>query len=133
MDFFGVKWRGEGEGRRKEGRFYIFICCAQSCLILCNTMNCSCPRDFPFNNIGVSCHVLLQRVFPTREQIHLSCISCIGGLPLTRLLTYRQQHLGNPIFICEAKYKYMYAHCERQNGCPKTSMSKSQEPVILLA
>ena len=43
---------------------------AQSCLTLCDPMDCSLPgssvlRDFPGKNTGVDCHFLLQGIFPT--------------------------------------------------------------------
>ena len=45
---------------------------AQSCLTLCDPMNCSPPgssiRGFsPGKNTGVGCHFLLQGIFPTQE------------------------------------------------------------------
>ena len=47
---------------------------AQSCLILCDSVDCShpcplkllCPWDFPGKNIGEGCHFLLQRIFLTQ-------------------------------------------------------------------
>ena len=33
--------------------------------------------DYPGKNIRVSCHFLLQEVFPTRDQTHVSYVSCI--------------------------------------------------------
>ena len=44
----------------------------QSCLTLCDPMDCSPPGssvhgDSPGKNTGVGCHVLLQRIFPTQE------------------------------------------------------------------
>ena len=44
---------------------------AQSCLILCNPIDCSPPgssvhRDSPGKNTGVGCHVLPQGTFPTQ-------------------------------------------------------------------
>ena len=44
---------------------------AQSCLTLCDTMDCSPPGssvhgDPPGKNIGVACHALLQGLFPTQ-------------------------------------------------------------------
>ena len=43
----------------------------QSCLTLCNIMNCSPPGssvhgDSPGKNTGVGCHVLLQGIFLTQ-------------------------------------------------------------------
>ena len=48
----------------------------QSCLTLCNLMDCSppdsCPWDYPGKNTGVGCHFLLQRIFPAQESnLHL--------------------------------------------------------------
>ena len=44
---------------------------AQSCLTLCDTMDCSLPGtsvhgDSPGKNSGVGCHALLQGIFPTQ-------------------------------------------------------------------
>ena len=33
-----------------------------------------CPWDFPDRNTGVDCHFLLQRIFPTLDQTHVSCV-----------------------------------------------------------
>ena len=37
-----------------------------------------CLWDFPGKNAGVGYHFLLQRIFPTQDQIHISCVPCIG-------------------------------------------------------
>ena len=68
----------------------------QSCLTLCNPMDCSPP--------GSSAHGILQarilewvavsssrRSSRPRDQTHTSCISCIG-----RRVLYYQHHLGSP-------------------------------------
>ena len=44
---------------------------SQSCLILCDRMDCSlpdspCPWNFPGENTGVGSHSLLQGIFPTQ-------------------------------------------------------------------
>ena len=43
----------------------------QSCLTLCNPMDCSLPGSSPWNspgkNTGVGCHSLLQGIFPTQR------------------------------------------------------------------
>ena len=49
----------------------------QSCLTLCNPMDCSPPGssvhgDSPGKNTGVGCHALLQGIFPTQ-------VSCVAG------------------------------------------------------
>ena len=36
-----------------------------------------CPCDSPSKNTGVSCHALLQGIFLTRDQTHISYVSCI--------------------------------------------------------
>ena len=38
----------------------------QSCLTLCNPMDCSHPRDSPGKSTGVGCHFLLQRICLTQ-------------------------------------------------------------------
>ena len=59
----------------------------QSCLTLCDPMDCSlppllCPWDSPGKNTGVGCHALLQGILP------------IGGLKLCLLwLLHRRQIL----------------------------------------
>ena len=37
-----------------------------------------CPWDSPGKNIGVGCHALLLGIFPTRDRIHVSYVSCIN-------------------------------------------------------
>ena len=39
--------------------------CAQSCLTLCDPMDCSLPWDFLSKSTGVNCHFLLQGIFLT--------------------------------------------------------------------
>ena len=50
---------------------YYLCLVAQSCLTLCNSMDCSPPGssvhgDSPSKSIGVGCHALLQGIFPTQ-------------------------------------------------------------------
>ena len=52
----------------------------QSCPTLCDAMDCSLPGssvhvDSPGKNTGVSCHALLQEIFPTQGSNHGSCIA----------------------------------------------------------
>ena len=49
----------------------VFCLVTQSCLTLCDPMNCSPPGssvhgDSPGKNTGVGCHALLQGIFPTQ-------------------------------------------------------------------
>ena len=61
----------------------LFCMCAksvQSCLILCDPVDCNLPRllclwHSPGNNTGVGCHALLQAIFPAQGlNLHLSCL-----------------------------------------------------------
>ena len=80
----------------------IFVCCVclvtQLCPTLCNPMDCS-PQGFsvhgdsPGKNTGVSCHVLLQGIFPTQGSIP-------GLLHCTQIL-YHLSYLGSPVKILE--------------------------------
>ena len=53
------------------GKQYVLCLAAQSCLILCDHMDCSPPgssvhEDSPGKNTGMGCHALLQGIFPTQ-------------------------------------------------------------------
>ena len=48
---------------------------AQSCLTLCNPMDCSLPWDFLSKSTGVDCHFFLQGIFLTQGSIH--CLQCL--------------------------------------------------------
>ena len=59
----------------------------QSCLTLCNPMDCSPPGssvhgDSPGKNTGVGCHALLQGIFPTQgsnpDLPHCRCLYCLS-------------------------------------------------------
>ena len=67
-----------------------------SCLILCNPMDCSWPGfsihgDSPGKNTGVSCHALLQGIFPTQESN--------PSLPHWGYILYRLSHQGSPVYL----------------------------------
>ena len=66
---------------------------AQSCPTLCNPMDCSLPGssvhgDSSGKNTGVSCHALLQGIFPTQESN--------PGLLCCRRILYCLSHQGSP-------------------------------------
>ena len=66
---------------------------AQSCLILCDPMDCSPPGssvhgDSPGKNTGVGCHALLQGIFPTQGSN--------PGLLHCRWILYRLSHQESP-------------------------------------
>ena len=78
---------------------------AQSCLTLCNPMDCNLPCSsvhgiFSGKNAGVACHFLLQGIYLTQESnLHLlRCISC-------RWILYLRSHWGSPIYT---EYTVLY-------------------------
>ena len=67
---------------------------AQSCLTLCNPMDCSLPGffvhgDSPGKNTGVGCHALLQGIFPTQGSN--------PGFLHCRQILYHLSHQGSPL------------------------------------
>ena len=65
---------------------------AQSCLILCDPMDCSLPGSsahgvLQANNTGLGCHALLQGIFPTEGSN--------PGLLHCRRILYCQNHQGS--------------------------------------
>ena len=68
---------------------------SQSCLTLCNPMDCSPPGssihgDSPGKSTRVGCHTLLQGIFPTQ--------TLNPSLPHCRYILYHVCHQGNPCF-----------------------------------
>ena len=75
----------------------------QSCLTLCDPMNCSLPGssvhgDSQGKNTEVGCHVLLQGTFPTQGSN--------PGLPHCRQILYHLSHQELTIYIQENKDSY---------------------------
>ena len=69
---------------------------AQSCLTLCDPMDCSLPGssihgDSPGKNTGVGCHALLQGIFPTQGSN--------PGLPHCRWILCHPNHQGSPVSL----------------------------------
>ena len=65
----------------------------QSCLTLCNPMECSLPGydclwDIPDKKTGVGCHAFLQGIFPI-QGLNLCLLHC-------RLILYPLNHWGSP-------------------------------------
>ena len=64
----------------KHVRIFNIMCecvCAQSCLTLCNRVDCSLPGPWNFlgKNFGLGCHFLLQGIFQTQGlNLHLLCL-----------------------------------------------------------
>ena len=72
----------------------------QSCLTLCNSMNCSLPSssvhgDSTGKNIGVGSHALLQGIFPTQGS-NLHC----------RWILYHLSHQGSPRILEWVAYPF---------------------------
>ena len=68
----------------------------QLCLTLCDPMDCSPPGssahgDSPGKNTEVSCHALLQEIFPTQE--------LNPGLLYCRQILYHLSHQGRLLEI----------------------------------
>ena len=64
-----TQWPEGSAGRFLAGVLFLV---AQSCLTLCDPMDCSLPGssvhgDSPGKNTDVDCHFLLQGIFPTQE------------------------------------------------------------------
>ena len=64
---------------------------AQSCLTLCNPVDCSLPAppsmDFPAKSTGMGCHFVLQRIFSTQGSNPV--------LPHCRQALYHLSHQGS--------------------------------------
>ena len=86
--------RGNDQMFLKLGLSYVLCLClvAQSCLTLWDPKNCSPPgssvhEDSPGQNTGISCHALLQGIFPTQ--------GLNSGLPHCRRILYQLSHQGS--------------------------------------
>ena len=76
---------------------------AQSCPTVCNPMDSSPAGssvlgDCPGKNTGVSCHALLQGIFPTQ--------GLILGLPHCRQILYHLSHQGSPRILEWVAYPF---------------------------
>ena len=85
---------------------------AQSCLILCDPMDCSPPGssvhgDSPGKNTGVGCHALLQEIFPTQGSN--------PGLLHCRQILYQLSHQGSPRVLEWAVYPFTRGSFQPRN------------------
>ena len=76
---------------------------AQSCLTLCNPMDCSQPGssvhgDSSGKNTGGGCHVLLQGIFQTQGSN--------PSLPHCRWILYYLNHQGSPRILARVDYHF---------------------------
>ena len=98
----------------KKGVLQHVCLVAQSCPTLCNPLDCSPPGfsdhgDSPGNNTGVSCHALLQGIFPTQQSTWglLHCKWILYHLSL--ILRFSLKFL--PILHCVRKSQICWLAC----------------------
>ena len=105
----------------------------QSCLTVCDPMDCSppgsSPWDFPGKNTGVGCHFLLQGIFPTQGSnphlFHLlhwqtgSLLLATPGKPLKDISMLITSKFIFPvqIHLLNSKQVYPTAHLISPFGC----------------
>ena len=83
---------------------YAVLCLvAQSCLTLCDPMDCSPPGssvhgDSPGKNTGVDCHAVLQEIFPNQGSN--------PGFPHCRQILYSLSHQGSPRILEWVAYPF---------------------------
>ena len=82
--------------QNNDSTYSTYYCCvvAKLCPTLCDPTDCSPPGSSvhgisPGKNTGVSCHALLQGIFPTRGSN--------PGLPHCRWILYCLSHQGSPL------------------------------------
>ena len=92
-----LNWRSSQKQReqtwgKRQRKYNVKVLVFQSCLILCDPMDCSppdlCPCDSPGKDTEVGCHLLLQGIFPT-QGLNL-------GLASLRADSLPQSHQGSP-------------------------------------
>ena len=76
----------------------------QLCLTLWDPLDCSPPGssvhgDSPSKNIGVGCHSLLQRIFPT-QGLNPGLLNC-------RWIVYHLSHQGSPVLLALGNVPYV--------------------------
>ena len=95
----------------------------QSCLTLCDPMDCNLPGSFcpwgsPGKNIGVGCHAFLQGIFPTQGSN--------PGLLNCRWILYCLSHQGNP-FFSRGMGKYLEVKCHDAYNLISNSTSRKKK------
>ena len=103
---------------------------AQSCLTLCNSMDCSPPGSsvhgiFQAKNTGAGCHFLLQGIFPT-QGLNLGLPHC--GRVLYHLSPYRgegAQNMSDP-FLSSRFPSFPLGLCVTAQGGKYTPICKTR-------
>ena len=85
---------------------------AQSCLTLCNHMDCSLPGssvhgDSPGKNTRMGCHALLQGIFPTQGSN--------PGLLHCRWILYQLSQQRSPIILEWVAYPFSRGSSQPRN------------------
>ena len=80
------EWFSDTCNNMDESQKHFFWKVAQSCLTLCNPMDC--PWNSPSQNTGVGSRSLLHGIFPTQGSN--------SGLPHCRWILYPLSHQGSP-------------------------------------
>ena len=79
---------------------HIKVKVTQSCLTLCNPMDCTAPRNSPGQNTGVGSLSLLQGIFPTQRSN--------PGLPHCRWILYQLNHKGSPLSYKRSNHIWLW-------------------------
>ena len=92
-----LSFRGISFALASHGEICGTVLCTQSCLTLCDPMDCNPPgsfvhRDSPGKNTGVGCHVLLQGNLPNPGTKNRGLLHC-------RQILYCLSHHGSPALI----------------------------------
>ena len=108
----------------------------QSCLTLCNPMDCSPPGSsvhgvLQAKNTGVGCHALLQGNLPDPRIEPASLTSALAGRFCTTSTTWEAPSKGNYSFACSCYHKrisfYHFLHYgEWSEGGPSFTASSLQ-------
>ena len=110
----------------REAQPLLCVLClvAQSCLTLCDHMDCSSPGssvhgDSPGKNTGVACSALHQGIFPTQ--------GLNPGLLHCRQILYHLSHQGSPTFSLHLSKNYLGAIF----SCSITNLNHSLDLFVL--
>ena len=97
-------WRLLIEKYVSANSIYVLCLVIQSCVTLCNPMDCSLPGssvhgDFPGKNTGMGCHALLQGISPTQGSN--------PGLLQCKWILYHLSHHESPFLYIKSESHYL--------------------------
>ena len=102
----------------------MYVCvCAPLCPTLCYPMACSplgssVHGDSPAKNNGVSCHALLEGIFPTQRSN--------PGLPHCRQILYRLSHKGSPRILEWIAYPFSSGSSQPREASTQNTISRPE-------